>query len=93
MRRVSLGDLVGPDTVITTLDDTRRIRLEFTVPESFLAEMRQGMDIQATSAVYPGRHFTGDVSSIDSRVDPVTRSVTVIADIPNADGLLKPGMF
>jgi membrane fusion protein (multidrug efflux system) len=93
LRRISLGDLVGPDTLITTLDDTRSIRLEFTVPENFLAEIRKEMPIAATSVVYPGKPFDGTVSSIDSRVDPVTRSVTVIARIPNVERLLKPGMF
>jgi len=93
LRRVSLGDLVGPDTVITTLDDARSIRLEFTVPEAFLAEIANGMEISASSIVYPGSPFRGNVTSIDSRVDPVTRSVTVIATIPNADRRLKPGMF
>ena len=93
LRRVSLGNLVGPDAVITTLDDTRSIRLEFTVPENFLAEMHKGMEIEAASIVYPGRPFRGSVISIDSRVDPVTRSVTVIAGIPNPERLLKPGMF
>jgi membrane fusion protein, multidrug efflux system len=90
---VSLGDLVGPDTKITTLDDTRSIRLEFTVPEHFLSELKSGMTISAESSVYPGRAFSGSVISIDSRVDPVTRAVTVIARIPNPDRLLKPGMF
>lgn len=93
LRKVSLGDLVGPDTVITTLDDTRRIRLEFSVPESFLSELRPQMRISALSTVYPGRPFTGEITSIDSRVDPVTRAVTAIATIQNLEGLLKPGMF
>jgi membrane fusion protein (multidrug efflux system) len=93
LRRVSLGDLVGPDTMITTLDDTRTIRLEFTVPENFLSQLEMGMSISAQSSVYPGRAFTGTVISIDSRVDPVTRVVTIIAKIPNDDRLLKPGMF
>ncbi len=93
LRRVSIGDLVGPDTVITTLDDTREIRLEFSVPEIFLGEISTGMAIRARSSVYPERDFTGRVSSIDSRVDPATRAVTVVADIPNGDRRLKPGMF
>jgi membrane fusion protein (multidrug efflux system) len=93
LRRVSVGDLVGPDTVITTLDDTRSIRLEFSVPETFLSALSIGMKINATSAVYPGQRFAGTVASIDSRVDPVTRAIKVIATIPNADRRLKPGMF
>jgi membrane fusion protein (multidrug efflux system) len=93
LRKVSLGDLVGPETTITTLDDTRSIRLEFSVPENFLSELKVGMAITAKSSAYPGSAFTGDVISVDSRVDPATRAVTVIAKIPNADRLLKPGMF
>lgn len=93
LRRISMGDLVGPSSVLTTLDDTREIRLEFSVPEVFLGELAPGMSIRAQSTVYPGRAFTGTVSTIDSRVDPLTRAITVVAIIPNADKLLKPGMF
>lgn len=93
LRKVSLGDLVGPDTVITTLDDTGIIKLEFGIPETFVGDLHAGMTIVADSTVYPDRHFEGTVASIDSRVDAVTRAVTVIATVPNGDGLLKPGMF
>jgi membrane fusion protein (multidrug efflux system) len=93
LRKVSLGDLVGPDTIITTLDDTDPMKLEFGVPETFIGVVRKGMTISAASSVYPGRSFIGEVISVDSRVDPVTRSVTVVARASNRDGLLKPGMF
>ena len=93
LRRVSLGDLVGPDTIITTLDDTETIRLEFTIPETFLSSLAAGQKIEATSAVYPGRSIGGTVRTIDPRVDPMTRSLTVIATIDNAEKLIRPGMF
>jgi membrane fusion protein (multidrug efflux system) len=93
LRHVSLGDLVGPETIITTLDDTEIIRLEFTVPETFLATVRPGNAIAARSEVYPGQPFDGEVFIVDPRVDPGTRSVTVIARLPNSDKLLQPGMF
>jgi membrane fusion protein (multidrug efflux system) len=93
LRKVSLGDLVGPDTQITTLDDTATIKLEFGVPETFLSEISQGMPVTGTTAVYPDRRFTGKVTAIDSRVDPVTRSATVVASLPNPDNALMPGMF
>lgn len=93
LRKVSLGDLVGPDTVITTLDDTSVIKLEFGIPENFVGDLRIGNTIVADSTVYPDRRFNGTVSSIDSRVDAVTRAVTVIATVPNDEELLKPGMF
>jgi membrane fusion protein (multidrug efflux system) len=93
LRRVSPGSLVNPGTVITTLDDTGTIKLDFTVSESFLSSVTPGLAIAAHSIAYPGRTFEGKVASVDSRVDPSTRSVTVRALVPNPEGLLKPGMF
>jgi membrane fusion protein (multidrug efflux system) len=93
LRRVSPGSFVNTSTVITTLDDVSQIKLDFSVPEAFLTVLSEGMDISAESLVYPDRVFAGTVASIDTRLDPVSRAVRVRAIIPNADGLLKPGMF
>ncbi|MEZ5565594.1 MAG: efflux RND transporter periplasmic adaptor subunit [Gammaproteobacteria bacterium] len=93
LRKVSMGDLVGPDSQITTLDDMSVIKLEFGIPESFTSDIRIGMPIAADSTVYPGHPFKGVVTAIDSRVDPITRAVTVVATVPNDDRMLKPGMF
>ena len=93
LRRVSPGSFVDTSTIITTLDDVSRIKLDFSVPETFLTVIREGMDIVAHSLVYPEREFLGAVSSIDTRLDPISRSVQVRALIPNQDGALKPGMF
>ena len=93
LRRVSVGGLVAPGTVITTLDDTSTIKLDFTVPERVVAAMKPGLTLEARSVAYPDQVFEGKVASVDSRVDPNTRSVVVRALVPNDDGLLKPGMF
>jgi len=93
LRRVSVGSLISPGTVITTLDDTSTIKLDFTIPETFLSIVTPGLEIAARSVAYPDASFGGRVSSVDSRVDPATRSVTVRALVPNPQGLLKPGMF
>ena len=93
LRRGSVGSLISPGTVITTLDDTSTIKLDFTVPETFLAAVTPGLTIVARSVAYPDKAFEGAVASVDSRIDPSTRSVTVRAHLPNPAGLLKPGMF
>lgn len=93
LRRVSVGTLISPGDVITTLDDTSVIKLDFSVPENFLATLREGLAVRATAPAFPGRTFSGKVASIDSRVDMNTRSVTVRALLANEDGALRPGMF
>ncbi|MEJ0086592.1 MAG: efflux RND transporter periplasmic adaptor subunit [Pseudomonadota bacterium] len=93
LRRVSVGTLISPGDVITTLDDTSVIKLDFSVPENFLASLREGLSVRATAPAFPGRSFAGKVASIDSRVDVATRAVTVRALLANDDGALKSGMF
>jgi membrane fusion protein, multidrug efflux system len=93
MRKVSLGALINPGTVITTLDDASTIKVDFAVPESHVGQLRVGQEVLARTNAYPGRKFSGRVVSVDSRVDAATRAVTVRAVVANTDAALKPGMF
>lgn len=93
LRSVSVGALIAPGTVITTLDDTSLIKLNFRVPEANLFVLERGLPVTATTVGLPGRTFRGQVTQVDSRVDPVSRSILVRAELPNADGTLRPGMF
>lgn len=92
-RQVSPGTLVTPGTPITTLDAIDTIKLDFTVPEVAMAAVAAGQQVQAKSAAFPELKFSGVVSVVGARVDPVTRSVQVRAEMPNADRLLRPGML
>jgi membrane fusion protein, multidrug efflux system len=93
LRRVSVGTLVRPGDVITTLDDISIIKLDFTVAEAYLAALKTGMNVRVTVAAYGDRVFEGKVAGVDTRVDPVSRSLAVRAEIPNADAALHPGML
>lgn len=93
IRQVSPGSLVTPTTVIATLDDISRMHVDFPVPEAELARLHVGDKVNGSSIAYPGREFEGQVSTIDARVDPGSRAVTVRADFPNPDHALRPGML
>lgn len=93
LRRVSAGSLVNTSTVITTLDDTSSIKLDFDIPEVYLSRIENGLKVTAHSAAWPEKEFIGTVAAIDSRVDPVSRTVMVRSMIPNEDGHLRAGMF
>lgn len=93
IRNLSIGALAQPGTEIVTIDDDRRMKLDFSVPEIFLSTLKRGITIKAESVAYPGRQFAGTVASIDSRIDPVTRAVRARALLDNTEGLLKAGML
>lgn len=92
-REVSPGALVTPGDLIATLDLLDPVKLDFSVPETFLSDLGPGLEIVARTEAYPETAFAGTVTRVDTRVNPVTRSVTVRAEIPNPDGLLRPGML
>ena len=92
-RQVSVGALVTPGTEITTLDDISIVKLDFTVPETYLGKIRLDNAVIGASPAWQGQQFQGRVTSIDSRVDANTRAVRVRAEIDNPDYKLKPGML
>lgn len=93
LRYVSIGALVEPGDVITTLDDIDTIKLDFTMPASYLSSVKVGTQIKARASEMDGAVFSGEVASLDSRIDPDTRSLIVRALLPNPQHSLKPGML
>ncbi|WP_420143607.1 efflux RND transporter periplasmic adaptor subunit [Sphingobium sp.] len=93
LRTVSPGAIVTAGTPIATVSDISRIKLDFSVPETRLSMIREGMPIKAVAAAWPDRPFNGTIATIDPVIDPVTRAVRVRAILPNPDKALKPGML
>jgi membrane fusion protein (multidrug efflux system) len=93
IRRVSRGSLVRPGDVITTLDNISPIYIDFSIPEVYLPTLVAGQRVVGISTAYPGREFNGEIVSLASRVDPITRSIQVRAQLPNENRELRPGML
>jgi len=92
-REISPGTLLTQNTAITTLDDITFIKLDFSIPEIYLGVVGQDYSIIARSEAWKDHEFNGTITTIGSRVDPVTRAVTVRALIENDGYLLRPGML
>jgi membrane fusion protein (multidrug efflux system) len=93
LRQVSPGALIQPGTVVTTLDDIGRVRVEFSVPEIHLARVQLGSPVVARAGAFGDRQFQGIVTVVDTRIDTATRTVRLISEFDNADEALKPGLF
>lgn len=92
-REISIGSYINNATNITTLDDISIIKVDFKVPEKYLAQLQLGMKVMTQNDAYPEQTFTGKVTHISSRIDAVTRSVEVTASFINKNRLLRPGML
>jgi membrane fusion protein (multidrug efflux system) len=90
---VAPGALVTPGAPIVTLDDVSVVRVDFQVPERYLAQLREGQALLATTDAYPDETIKGRIARLDTRIDERTRAITARAEFPNPDGKLKPGML
>lgn len=92
MRRVSEGAWLTPDRVITTLTDTRRIKVDFKVPERYAPAIRIGSRFRFR-AEGAGEWREGSVIAIEPTIDTATRSLVVRGIAENPDGRIRPGGF
>lgn len=90
--QVSAGNQVGAQSIVTTIEDTSHIIVSFWVPERYASKISTGMPVTAAAVALPGEQIAGEVSAIDNRIDPASRTLKVQARIGNAAGKLRPGM-
>ncbi len=93
LRLVSPGAYVKPGDDIVNLESLGAIKLDFRVPETFLARLATGQRLTARVDAYPDREFEGAIYAIDPALDPETRTVLLRARLPNPDNRLRPGLF
>lgn len=91
VRRVSEGALVKPETVLLTLQDFSRIKVDFTLPERYSAEIRPGQEFTFTVAGN-ANEFRGTIQVIEPAVDASTRSLQLRGICEDPRGLF-PGGF
>jgi len=88
---IDVGDRITVDTPIATLDDRSYIKVAFTIPEEFTQWIAVGSLVTVRPRTKSGTEIAGAISATGSRIDPLTRSLQVEAEIPNTDDSLRPG--
>ena len=93
LRQVSVGAYVSPGNDLTTLGSIGTVKLDFQVPEVYLAKIKVGQPLIIAVDAYPGRTFPGTVYAVDPAINEETRTIHLRARVPNPDNLLRAGMF
>lgn len=93
IRRINPGQYLNAGDAIATLTQLDLLYVNFTVPQQDLPKLKPGAHVQVAVDIAPERVFAARISSIEPRVNEETRNVLVQALLPNADHVLKPGMY
>ncbi len=92
-RLVSPGDRVDRNVGLVDIEAVDRLRLVFSIPEIGVGLAEEGAAVSIEVTPFPDRRFPGEVYFVAPSLDPRTRRLLLKAWIPNADGVLKPGLF
>lgn len=93
IRNIDLGQYLTAGTAIVTLQQLNPLYLDFTLPQQSLSQVRVKQKIEIRNDTYPNRTFDGQITAINPRVDPATRTLQIRASVPNDDSALLPGMY
>ncbi len=93
IRQVDVGQYLTPGTPIVTLQQLDPIYADFSLPEQSVPQLAVGQKVEGKVDALPDRHFEGEITAINSKVDEATRNVQVRATFQNPDHILLPGMF
>lgn len=93
LRDVSVGAYINAGDMITTLDSIDQMQVRFDVPQRFISQLRLGQEVEVSAGLRGTDRFSGEITELDSRVDPLSRTLTVQSRIDNPERRLRPGQF
>ncbi|OZI77550.1 efflux RND transporter periplasmic adaptor subunit [Bordetella genomosp. 12] len=93
LRNVSVGDYVNQGQDLAPLEAIDPLKVDFRVPEMYLSKLKAGQSLGVRLDALPGQERSGQVYAVSPLVDAGGRSILLRATVPNADHVLRPGMF
>lgn len=93
IRNVSVGDYVKEGQELINIEDIGSLKVDFRLPESYLARLQKGQGVELSADAMPGQAFKGVLDAIDPLLDASGRAISLRARLANPDLKLRPGMF
>lgn len=90
---ISPGDYVTVGQKIVSLTDVIHLRVEYSISEKYLSQLKQGQPVTITTSAYPGKTFTGTVAFISPTINNDDHTIALYADVLNDQRLLTSGLF
>ena len=90
-RGISGSSLGSENTIILTLDDSKKVLCDLKIPEVYAAVLKKNLKIKAKFSAYKDKNYDGIIQSVASRVDAQTRSILARAQIKNENSEIMPG--
>jgi membrane fusion protein (multidrug efflux system) len=92
LKETSTGAFVTPQSVITKIQKTTGLQIDFNLPEKYTSKLRPGHYVNFT-VEGSARNYTAVVTATQSGIEQTTRSLTIRANVKGDEAGLVPGSF
>jgi membrane fusion protein (multidrug efflux system) len=92
LKSISAGAYITPTTIITTISQVNKLKMEFTVPEKYSGYMQRGRIVNFTVAG-SDKKFSSAIMATESNIEANTRTLKVRSVVNGAHPSLVPGAF
>ena len=92
LKEISTGAFVTPQSIVTTIQKTSGLQIDFNVPEKYTSQISRGQYINFT-VEGSNRNYTAVVMATESGIEETTRSLTIRAQVKGDEAGLVPGGF
>ena len=93
LRQVNIGQFVQAGASLVTLQDLKKVNVDFNLPQNQLSLIKVGQKVTLSTTAFPGQAFMGTVQAVSPKLDLETRTIKVRASFDNKKMLLLPGQF
>jgi membrane fusion protein, multidrug efflux system len=93
IREVNVGQMVPVGQRLVTLQSLDPVYVDFSLPQQHLPSVRPGLEVRVKSDAIAEEEFHGELTAVNSAIDPATRSIALQATLPNPNHRLRAGMF
>jgi RND family efflux transporter MFP subunit len=91
-RHLSIGGYLDVGAPVVTIVRQHPLRLRLPIPEREAASLRTGQSVRVEVEGHPSP-AEGRIVRISPAVDESTRTIMIEAEVPNADGAIRPGAY
>ena len=86
------GELYSGQPILV-LTQINKLKSLINIPETYFPMVKKGMDLTLTTEIYPGREFPASIEVVYPTIDAASHTFQAKLRIPNAQEVLRPGMY
>ncbi len=91
-KNISMGAYITPQTIITTISQVNKLKLEFSVPEKYSGIVKVGNFVSFTTET-SSKKYSGRIIAMESAITQENRSLKIQALVEQLDKYITAGGF